>query len=70
MPLPDTTTRDIRDDRVLTYFSLQRGQQKHFTLHLQATYAGTFTLPAVQCEDMYDPSVMARTQAGKTSVKK
>ena len=62
--------RDIRDDRVLTYFSLQRGQQKHFTLHLQATYAGTFTLPAVQCEDMYDPSVMARTQAGKTSVKK
>ena len=62
--------RDIRDDRVLTYFSLQRGQQKHFTLHLQATYAGTFTLPAVQCEDMYAPSVMARTQAGKTSVKK
>ena len=62
--------RDIRDDRVLTYFSLPHGTQKRFILRLQATYSGTFILPAVQCEDMYDPTIMARTYAGKTIVKR
>lgn len=60
--------RDVRDDRVLTYFSLRRGERKSFSLRLQATYAGTFTLPSVLCEDMYDPSIMARTRAEKTQV--
>ena len=60
--------RDVRDDRVLTYFGLRRGERKNFSLRLQATYAGTFALPSVQCEDMYDPSIMARTRAGKTKV--
>lgn len=60
--------RDVRDDRVLTYFGLRRGEQKNFSLRLQATYAGTFALPSVQCEDMYDPSIMARTSAGITEV--
>ena len=43
---------DIRDDRVLTYFNLRRGETKVFTVRLQATYAGNFILPAVQCEAM------------------
>lgn len=60
--------RDIRDDRVLTYFTLRKGERKSFILHIQATYAGTFMLPSIQCEDMYDPSVMARTRAGRTTV--
>ena len=60
--------RDMRDDRVLTYFTLHKGERKSFILHIQATYAGTFILPSIQCEDMYDPSVMARTQAGRTTV--
>ena len=45
---------DIRDDRVLTYFNLRRGETKVFTVRLQATYAGNFILPAVQCEAMYE----------------
>ena len=60
--------QDIRDDRVLTYFSLKRGETKRFVIRLQATYAGRFTLPSVQCEDMYDTSVLARTKAGYTVV--
>lgn len=60
--------RDIRDDRVLTYFGLRAGEQKHFEIRLQATYAGTFILPALQCEDMYDTSIMARTKAGTTTI--
>ena len=62
------TYRDIRDDRVLTYFNLKRGQSKTFTIRLQATYAGTFILPAIQCEAMYDSGAQTRTQAGKVVV--
>lgn len=62
------TYRDIRDDRVLTYFNLQQGESKTFTVRLQATYAGNFILPAIQCEAMYDPAVLARTKAGRTTV--
>ena len=60
--------QDIRDDRVLTYFNLRRGETKVFTVRLQATYAGNFILPAVQCEAMYDVNVQARSKAGRTIV--
>lgn len=62
------TYQDIRDDRVLTYFDLQRGESKKFIVRMQATYAGNFVLPAVQCEAMYDSSAQARTKAGRTTV--
>ena len=62
------TYKDIRDDRVLTYFDLRRGESKTFTVRLQATYAGNFILPAIQCEAMYDAVVQARTKAGRTTV--
>ena len=62
------TYKDIRDDRVLTYFDLRRGESKTFTVRLQATYAGNFILPAIQCEAMYDVAVQARTKAGRTTV--
>lgn len=62
------TYRDIRDDRVLTYFNLPQGESKTFTIRLQAMYIGNYILPAIQCEAMYDVSVQARTKAGKTIV--
>ncbi|MCS3213807.1 hypothetical protein SAMN02910431_00384 [Bacteroides sp. AR20] len=62
------TYKDIRDDRVLTYFDLRRGESKTFTVRLHATYAGNFILPAIQCEAMYDAVVQARTKAGRTTV--
>ena len=62
------TYKDIRDDRGLTYFDLRRGESKTFTVRLQATYAGNFILPAIQCEAMYDAAVQARTKAGRTTV--
>ncbi|MDR2474937.1 MAG: alpha-2-macroglobulin [Bacteroidales bacterium] len=64
------TYRDIRDDRVLTYFDLPRGQTRTFTIRLQASYCGSFTLPAILCEAMYDTSAQARTTAGKVKVEK
>lgn len=60
--------QDIRDDRVLTYFNLYRGETKVFTIRLQAAYTGNFILPAVQCEAMYDTTVQARSKAGRTTV--
>lgn len=56
------TYQDIRDDRVYTYFDLGAGQQKTFRIMLTASYAGSFYLPAVSCEAMYDRSIYARTK--------
>lgn len=64
------TYRDIRDDRILTYFDLERNQKKTFDIRLQAAYVGSFTLPAIQCEAMYDTKVQARTRAGNVEVEK
>ncbi|MDR0937789.1 MAG: alpha-2-macroglobulin [Mediterranea sp.] len=64
------TYQDVRDDRVLTYFDLPQGATKRVTVRLNATYIGAYTLPAVQCEAMYDANVQARTRAGKTRVTK
>ncbi len=65
---PNYIYRDIRDDRVLTYFDLGRSQSKTFTIRLQAAYIGSFVLPAIQCEAMYDTQAQARTRAGRVNV--
>lgn len=60
--------QDIRDDRVFTYFDLAPNEQRTFRLLVTATYAGTFYLPAVSCEAMYDQSIYARTKGRTVSV--
>jgi len=52
--------RDIRDDRVNTYFSLARGETKTFVLILNAAYQGEFFHPPVWCEAMYDTESYSR----------
>jgi len=52
--------RDFRDDRVYTYFSLKSGETRRFFIILTASYRGTYSMPAVVCEAMYDESVTAR----------
>ncbi len=54
------TYQDIRDDRVYTFFDLAAGKRKTFEVQLTASYAGTFYLPSVSCEAMYDKSIHAR----------
>jgi hypothetical protein len=51
--------RDVRDDRVLSYLDLNRGQSKKLVVLLHASYAGEFFLPAVTCEAMYDHNIRA-----------
>ena len=60
--------KDIRDDRVNWFFGLPTGSVKTFTVQLRAAYEGTFTLPAVVCEAMYEPAVNASTASGTAVV--
>jgi uncharacterized protein YfaS (alpha-2-macroglobulin family) len=53
--------QDIRDDRVLTYFSLKAGEQRTYSLTLHTTYAGIFFLPGANVEAMYDNTYQAAT---------
>ncbi|MCD4736601.1 MAG: alpha-2-macroglobulin [Bacteroidales bacterium] len=59
------TYQDIRDDRVNTFFDLQKNQSKTFVILLNASYLGEYTLPAIQCSAMYDNDIQARIP-GKT----
>jgi uncharacterized protein YfaS (alpha-2-macroglobulin family) len=62
--------QDIRDDRVYTYFDLGEGTSRTFKVLLTAGYAGTYYLPAVSCEAMYDRSIYARTMGRVVEVVK
>jgi len=51
--------RDIRDDRVNTYFSIEEGKELTYFILLNASYPGKYYLPPVYCEAMYDSSINA-----------
>lgn len=53
--------KDIRDDRVLSYFSLNPNQKVTYKVLLNASYLGKYYLPSINCEEMYNGSVYART---------
>ena len=50
--------QDIRDDRVLSYINyFGKGQTARIVMTVSATYAGTYYVPSVVAEDMYDNKV-------------
>lgn len=53
---------DIRDDRTNFYFGLKSGETKTFRILLNASYLGTYYLPGLQCEAMYDNTFLARSK--------
>jgi len=63
-PADAPTYRDIRDDRVYTFFDIRAKGQKTFRVMLNAAYLGKFYLPATYAEAMYDGSINA-TVPGK-----
>jgi alpha-2-macroglobulin len=52
--------RDIRDDRVHTYFGLHSGESRSYLLQFNAAYPGRYYLPAWNVEAMYDAKRFAR----------
>jgi uncharacterized protein YfaS (alpha-2-macroglobulin family) len=51
--------QDIRDDRVMTYFDLERGEEKTVVFMVNKTYGGNYFQPAVHAYAMYDESIRA-----------
>jgi alpha-2-macroglobulin len=62
--------QDIRDDRVYTYFGLSANETRTFKVLLTASYSGSFYLPAVSCEAMYDHSIYARQKGSLIEIVK
>ena len=60
---------DIRDDRAYFFFDLYGKSKKTFKLRLNATYEGSFMLPAVRCEDMYNNDIYYQVPARPVVVK-
>ena len=56
---PTIEFQDIRDDRVYSYFDLNRGKSITIEVLLNATFAGRFYKPAIFCAPMYDESIKA-----------
>ncbi|MFZ5480736.1 MAG: alpha-2-macroglobulin family protein [Myxococcota bacterium] len=52
--------RDVRDDRVYTYFDLAPGASLDVRIPVNASYLGRFWLPPVTVEAMYDTTISAR----------
>lgn len=53
---------DIRDDRTNFYFPMKAKETKTFRVLLNASYLGSYYLPGLQCEAMYDHTYLARTK--------
>lgn len=58
----DARYTDIRDDRVNFYFDIGARKSKTFTVKINASYLGTYYLPGVQAEAMYDANYYARNK--------
>jgi hypothetical protein len=65
---------DIRDDRVHFYFDFTEQKQtpetKTFTVLLNAAYLGSYYLPGIQVEAMYDHDYLVRTPGSWVEVVK
>ena len=60
--------KDIRDDSVSWFFTLLSGSKKTFRIRLQASYEGTFILPAASCEAMYDNRISGNSASSTVTV--
>lgn len=59
---------NLRDDRVEVFGSLPPGGERTVVYAVRAVTSGTFVLPPVQAEAMYDPDLWARRAGGSVQV--
>jgi len=59
---------DLRDDRVEVFGHLDRGQTRMVVFAARAVTAGTFTIPSIEAEAMYDPRIWARQDGEKVEI--
>jgi len=51
--------QDIRDDRVMTYFNLNRGEERIVRFRVNKAYEGSYFRPAIHAYAMYDETIRA-----------
>ena len=56
---PGFKYQDIRDDRVMSYYDLGRGQSKTLSFRVNRAYEGNYFRPAIHAYAMYDESIRA-----------
>ena len=59
---------DLRDDRLVAFGGLERGESKQVVYTLRAVTAGHFVQPPAEAEAMYDPRIWAREGGGWVDV--
>ena len=57
------THRELRDDRVVTFFDVLPAGQHHTSYLLRVTAGGRYGVPPAKAECMYAPDVFGRTAA-------
>ena len=60
--------RDIRDNGIRWYFTLRAGSSRQFSVRMQAAYQGSFHLPEILCEDMYNAYYKSNTGSARVCV--
>jgi uncharacterized protein YfaS (alpha-2-macroglobulin family) len=60
---------DVREDRVVFYGAID-GEVKELVYRIKSTNVGSYVVPALQAEGMYDRSVLGRSVGGRIIVKK
>jgi hypothetical protein len=60
---------DLRDDRVLSFVDLPPNEWRTSYALLRAVTPGTFRLPPIQAEAMYDPAIRTTGDRGMIEVK-
>ncbi len=66
---PNVNYTDIRDNKIISYFNLGRGQSKVIRNRMIASFEGSYYLPASVCESMYLKNIYASTTGFWLSVK-
>ncbi len=64
------TYQDIRDDKVMTYFDIRGNETKTFKFRLNASYQGSYYLPGINAEAMYDNTCFTRKKGSWIKVVK
>ena len=59
---------DLRDDRVEVFGHLDRGQTRMVVFAARAVTAGSFTIPPIEAEAMYDPRIWARQDGEQVEI--
>ncbi|MBK9290238.1 MAG: hypothetical protein IPM52_01180 [Bacteroidetes bacterium] len=59
---------DVRDDRVINYFSLAPGQERIYSVRISVTYSGNFVFPGIFLNSMYETDIEAFTGASRIEI--